>query len=103
MITPTLLHFICLAAFLFIIGLVGIYLNRKNLILILVCIELLLLSVNILFVAFARYHGDISGEIFSLFILAVAAAETAIGLSILMVLYRRLRVISVNKLQELKE
>ncbi len=83
-----LTHFLILAATLFSIGVVGIFINRKNIILVLMCIELMLLSVNINFVAFSTFAGDIAGQIFSFFILTVAAAEVSIGLAIVTVLFR---------------
>lgn len=91
-----------LGAILFAIGIVGIFLNRKNLIIILMSIELMLLAVNINFVAFSHYLQDISGQIFVFFILTVAAAEAAIGLAILVVLFRNLRTINVDDLDRLK-
>jgi NADH-quinone oxidoreductase subunit K len=91
-----------LGAILFAIGIVGIFLNRKNLIIILMSIELMLLAVNINFVAFSYYLQDISGQIFVFFILTVAAAEAAIGLAILVVLFRNLRTINVDDLDRLK-
>jgi len=91
-----------LGAILFAIGIVGIFLNRKNVIIILMSIELMLLAVNINFVAFSHYLQDISGQIFVFFILTVAAAEAAIGLAILVVLFRNLRTINVDDLDRLK-
>ena len=78
-------HYLTLAAMLFTLGIFGIFLNRKNVIVILMCIELMLLAVNINFVAFSAHLGDMVGQVFSLFILTVAAAEAAIGLAILVV------------------
>ena len=95
-------HFLVLAALLFSIGVVGIFLNRKNLIVLLMAIELMLLAVNMNFVAFSHFLGDVSGQIFVFFILTVAAAEAAIGLAILVVLFRNLRSINVNDLGSLK-
>ncbi|PTQ72777.1 NADH dehydrogenase subunit K [Nitrosomonas oligotropha] len=86
----------------FAIGLVGIFLNRKNVIILLMSIELMLLAVNMNFVAFSHYLQDISGQIFVFFILTVAAAESAIGLAILVVLFRNMRTINVDDLDELK-
>jgi NADH-quinone oxidoreductase subunit K len=91
-----------LGAVLFAIGLVGIFLNRKNVIILLMSIELMLLAVNMNFVAFSHYLQDISGQIFVFFILTVAAAESAIGLAILVVLFRNMRTINVDDLDELK-
>jgi NADH-quinone oxidoreductase subunit K len=98
----SLSHYLVLGAILFAIGIVGIFLNRKNLIIILMSIELMLLAVNINFVAFSYYLQDISGQIFVFFILTVAAAEAAIGLAILVVLFRNLRTINVDDLDRLK-
>jgi NADH-quinone oxidoreductase subunit K len=98
----SLSHYLVLGAVLFAIGIVGIFLNRKNLIIILMSIELMLLAVNINFVAFSYYLQDISGQIFVFFILTVAAAEAAIGLAILVVLFRNLRTINVDDLDRLK-
>jgi NADH-quinone oxidoreductase subunit K len=95
-------HFLVLAALLFAIGVVGIFMNRKNLIILLMAIELMLLAVNMNFVAFSHYLGDLSGQVFVFFILTVAAAESAIGLAILVALFRNLRSISVDDLGSLK-
>jgi NADH-quinone oxidoreductase subunit K len=81
-------HYLILSAVLFTLSIAGIFINRRNLILLLMCIEIMLLSVNFNFIAFSRYLGDEAGQIFVFFILTVAAAEAAIGLSILVVLYR---------------
>lgn len=91
-----------LGAVLFAIGVVGIFLNRKNVIILLMSIELMLLAVNINFVAFSYYLQDIAGQIFVFFILTVAAAEAAIGLAILVALFRNLRTINVDDLDKLK-
>jgi len=98
----TLSHFLVLGALLFAIAVVGIFLNRKNIIVLLMAIELMLLAVNTNFVAFAHYLGDISGQVFVFFILTVAAAESAIGLAILVVLFRNLSTINVEDLDQLK-
>lgn len=98
----SLSHYLVLGAILFAIGLVGIFLNRKNVIILLMSIELMLLAVNMNFVAFSHYLQDISGQIFVFFILTVAAAESAIGLAILVVLFRNFRTINVDDLDELK-
>ena len=98
----TLSHFLVLGAVLFAIGVFGIFLNRKNVIILLMAIELMLLAVNMNFVAFSHYLGDISGQVFVFFILTVAAAESAIGLAILVVLFRNLRTINVQDLDRLK-
>ena len=102
MLTLSLSHFLVLGAILFAISVVGIFLNRKNLIVLLMAIELLLLAVNMNFVAFSHYLGDLSGQIFVFFILTVAAAESAIGLAILIVLFRNLKSIHVDDLGSLK-
>jgi NADH-quinone oxidoreductase subunit K len=91
-----------LAGVLFALSVAGIFLNRKNVILLLMCVELLLLAANFNFVAFSRYLGDISGQIFVFFVLTVAAAESAIGLAILVVLFRERRSINVDDLNTLK-
>jgi NADH-quinone oxidoreductase subunit K len=98
----TLSHYLILAAILFAISIVGIFLNRKNLIIILMSIELMLLSVNINFIAFSHYLQDLAGQVFVFFILTVAAAESAIGLAILVVLFRNLKTIHVDDLDSLK-
>lgn len=98
----SLSHFLILGAVLFAISVVGIFLNRKNLIVLLMAIELMLLSVNTNFVAFSHYLGDAAGQVFVFFILTVAAAEAAIGLAILVVLFRNLRTIHVDDLDSLK-
>ncbi|KIO47743.1 NADH-quinone oxidoreductase subunit K [Nitrosospira sp. NpAV] len=91
-----------LGAVLFAIGVVGIFINRKNVIILLMSIELMLLAVNINFVAFSYYLQDIAGQIFVFFILTVAAAEAAIGLAILVALFRNIRTINVDDLDRLK-
>jgi len=98
----TLSHYLVLGALLFAISVVGIFLNRKNVIILLMAIELNLLAVNINFVAFSHYLQDISGQVFVFFILTVAAAESAIGLAILVCLFRNLRTINVDDLGSLK-
>ena len=98
----TLGHFLALAAVLFCIAVAGIFINRKNVIVLLMCIELMLLAVNINFVAFSRFLGDVDGQIFVFFILTVAAAEAAIGLAILVTLFRNRRTINVAELDSLK-
>ena len=95
-------HYLVLSALLFSIGVVGIFLNRKNLIVLLMAIELMLLAVNMNFIAFAYSWGDVSGQVFVFFILTVAAAESAIGLAILVALFRNLRSIHVDDLRSLK-
>ena len=98
----TLNHYLILAAILFSLSVAGIIINRKNLIVLLMCIELMLLAVNINFVAFSRFLGDASGQVFVFFILTVAAAEAAIGLAILVTLFRNRRTINVAELDSLK-
>ncbi len=100
--TLTLGHFLSLGAMLFALSVIGIYLNRKNLIVLLMAIELMLLAVNTNFVAFSHYLGDLHGQIFVFFILTVAAAESAIGLAILVVLFRNRSTINVDELNSLK-
>src|SRR5579864_7028597 len=102
MLTLTLTHYLVIGAILFAISVIGIFLNRKNIIILLMAIELMLLAVNINFVAFSHYLGDPAGQVFVFFILTVAAAESAIGLAILMVLFRNLRSIDVDDLGSLK-
>jgi NADH-quinone oxidoreductase subunit K len=89
-------HYLAVAAVLFTIGVFGIFLNRKNVIIILMSIELILLSVNINLVAFSAYLGDLVGQVFAMFVLTVAAAEAAIGLAILVVFYRNRGTIAVE-------
>ena len=98
----SLSHFLILGAILFSISVAGIFLNRKNLIIVLMSIELMLLSVNMNFVAFSHYRGDLAGQVFVFFILTVAAAEAAIGLAILVTLFRNRQTINVQDLDELK-
>ena len=98
----TIDHFLFLGAILFTIGVLGIFLNKKNVIFILMSIELILLSVNINFVTFSVYLGDLSGQIFAMFTLTVAAAEAAIGLAILVVFFRNLGSIEVQQINKLK-
>ena len=98
----SLSHYLVLGAILFAISIVGIFLNRKNVIILLMAIELMLLAVNMNFVAFSHYLQDASGQIFVFFILTVAAAESAIGLALLVVLFRNLRTINVDDLDNLK-
>jgi NADH-quinone oxidoreductase subunit K len=98
----TLAHFIVLGAVLFCISVAGIFINRKNMIVLLMAIELMLLSVNMNFVAFSRFFGDPDGQVFVFFILTVAAAESAIGLAILVVLFRNRATINVGELDKLK-
>lgn len=95
-------HYLTLAAILFSLSVAGIFINRRNLILLLMCIELMLLAVNFNFVAFSRSLGDETGQVFVFFILTVAAAEAAIGLAILVVLFRNRRSINVQELDSMK-
>ena len=95
-------HYLILGAILFGLSLVGIMLNRKNVILLLVCIELMLLAVNTNFVAFSHYYNEVAGQVFVFFILTVAAAEAAIGLAIVLLLYRNRGNIDVDKMNYLK-
>lgn len=97
-----LTHYLSLAGMLFTLGVFGIFLNRKNVIIILMSIELMLLSVNINFVAFSSFLGDLTGQVFSMFILTVAAAEAAIGLAILVVFFRNKGSIAVEDISTLK-
>ena len=98
----TLAHYLVLAAILFAISVAGIIINRKNIIILLMSIELMLLAVNINFVAFSRFFGDVSGQVFVFFILTVAAAESAIGLAILVTLFRNRSSINVQEIDDLK-
>ena len=98
----SLSHYLVLGGILFAISVLGIFLNRKNVIILLMAIELMLLAVNINFIAFSHYLGDIHGQVFVFFILTVAAAESAIGLAILVVLFRNLETVNVQELDELK-
>jgi NADH-quinone oxidoreductase subunit K len=95
-------HFLLLAGVLFSIAVAGVFLNRKNVIVLLMCIELMLLAVNFNFVAFSRWLGDLDGQVFVFFILTVAAAESAIGLAILVVLFRERRDINVEHLDTMR-
>ena len=98
----SLTHFLVLGAILFSISMAGIIINRKNVILLLMCVELMLLAVNMKFIAFSYYLGNTAGQVFVFFILTVAAAEAAIGLAILVVLFRNKRTINVEDLDTLK-
>ena len=95
-------HFLILGALLFAISVVGIFMNRKNLIVLLMAIELMLLAVNLNFIAFSHFLGDLAGQVFVFFILTVAAAESAIGLAILVVMFRNRESINVQELDSLK-
>ena len=98
----TLGHYLTVSSILFALSVIGIFLNRKNLIVLLMAIELMLLAVNLNFVAFSYYLGDMAGQVFVFFILTVAAAESAIGLAILVVLFRNIGGIAVEDLGELR-
>ena len=100
--TITLAHYLVLGAILFAISVVGIFLNRRNVIILLMAIELMLLAVNMNFVAFSHYLGDMAGQVFVFFILTVAAAEAAIGLAILVALFRKFDSINAEELDHLK-
>lgn len=100
--TLTLAHYLTLGAILFALSTVGIFLNRKNIIVLLMAVELMLLAINMNFVAFSHYLGDMHGQVFVFFILTVAAAESAIGLAILMLLFRNKSSINVDELNSLK-
>ena len=100
--TITLGHYLTLGGILFALSVVGIFMNRRNLIVLLMAIELMLLAVNMNFVAFSHYLGDMAGQVFVFFILTVAAAESAIGLAILVVLFRNWATIAVDELDALK-
>jgi NADH-quinone oxidoreductase subunit K len=98
----TLSHYLTLSGVLFALSIAGIFINRKNMILLLMCIELLLLSVNFNFIAFSHYLEDLNGQVFVFFILTVAAAEAAIGLAILVVLFRSRSSINVEDMNSMK-
>jgi NADH-quinone oxidoreductase subunit K len=98
----SLSHYLVLGAILFAVSVIGIFLNRKNVLVLLMAIELMLLAVNLNFLAFSYYMGDLAGQVFVFFILTVAAAESAIGLAILVVLFRNLNTINVDDLDSLK-
>ena len=99
---PSLFDYLIVAAILFTLGVIGIFLNRKNVIVILMSIELILLAVNINFVAFSHFLGDLVGQIFTLFVLTVAAAEAAIGLAIVVVFFRNRGTIEVEEINQMK-
>ncbi|MDP6183557.1 MAG: NADH-quinone oxidoreductase subunit NuoK [Gammaproteobacteria bacterium] len=98
----SLAHFLLIGAVLFCLSVAGIFINRKNVIILLMCIELMLLAVNMNFVAFSHFNGDIAGQVFVFFILTVAAAEAAIGLAILVVLFRNRNSINVEDLDAMR-
>lgn len=97
-----LAHFLTVSAILFVVGVLGIFLNRRNVILMLMCIELLLLSVNINLVAFSAYLGDLTGQVFAMFVLTVAAAEAAIGLAIMVIFFRRRGSIAIDAADQMR-
>jgi NADH-quinone oxidoreductase subunit K len=99
---PTLSHYLILGAILFAISVIGIFLNRRNVLIMLMAIELMLLAVNLNFIAFSRFLGDTSGQVFVFFILTVAAAESAIGLAILVLLFRNIGSIDIEEMGRLK-
>ena len=102
MMTIGLAHYLAVAAILFTIGVFGIFVNRKNIIVILMSIELILLAVNINLVAFSVYLGNVTGQIFAMFVLTVAAAEAAIGLAILVIFFRRMGSIAVDDVSRMR-
>jgi len=102
MMTLSLPHYLVLGAILFTIGLFGFFINRRNLIILLMSVELILLSANFNFIAFSAWFGDTAGQVFVFFVLTVAAAEAAIGLAILVLLFRNIHTINVEKLDQLK-
>ncbi len=95
-------HYVCLATIMFVIGLIGIAINRNNMVSLLMSIELILLACNTNFVTFSKMHHELTGDVFVFFVLAIAAIETAIGLAILVVIFRQLKTIDSDKLSELK-
>ncbi|WP_114228999.1 MULTISPECIES: NADH-quinone oxidoreductase subunit NuoK [Sphingomonas] len=95
-------HYLTVAAILFVIGVLGIFLNRRNVILMLMCIELLLLAVNINLVAFSAFLGDLQGQVFAMFVLTVAAAEAAIGLAIMVIFFRRRGTIAIDAADQMR-
>ena len=99
---PTLSHYLILGAILFAISVIGIFLNRRNVLIMLMAIELMLLAVNLNFIAYSRFLGDTAGQVFVFFILTVAAAESAIGLAIVVVLFRQRRSINVDNLDSMR-
>ena len=99
---PTLAHYLILGAILFAISVIGIFLNRRNVLIMLMAIELMLLAVNLNFIAYSRFLGDTAGQVFVFFILTVAAAESAIGLAILVLLFRNIGSIDIEEMGRLK-
>lgn len=99
---PTLSNYLVVGAILFSLAVAGIFINRKNVIVLLMCVELMLLAVNMNFIAFSHFQQNVAGQVFVFFILTVAAAEAAIGLAILVVLFRNRRTINVSDLDDMK-
>ena len=99
----SLAHFLVIGAILFCLSVAGIFINRKNVIILLMCVELMLLAVNMNFIAFSHFNGDVAGQVFVFFILTVAAAEAAIGLAILVVLFRNKNSINVEDSDQLQQ
>lgn len=95
-------NYLVFSSVLFVIGLTGVFINRKNILVLLMCIEMILLAVNTNFIAFSRFIGDYTGQVFVFFILTVAAVEAAIGLAILVIMFRKRGTISVRKMNSLK-
>ena len=102
MMTTPLAHYLTLAAILFTLGVFGVFLNRKNVIVILMSVELILLAINVNFVAFSAYLGDLAGQVFAMFVLTVAAAEAAIGLAVVVVYFRNRGSIEVDDINLMK-
>ena len=98
----TLVHYLILGAILFSIAVMGIFMNRRNLLVLLMSIELMLLAINMNFIAFSHYRGDVAGQVFVFFILTVAASETAIGLGILVILFRKIHSVRADDMDSLK-
>lgn len=95
-------NYLIFSSVLFVIGITGVFINRKNIIVLLMCMELILLAVNTNFISFSRYMGDYTGQVFVFFILSVAAVEAAIGLAILVIIFRNRGTISIRKMNDLK-
>ncbi len=95
-------NYLIFSSVLFVIGITGVFINRKNIIVLLMCIELILLAVNTNFISFSRYMGDYTGQVFVFFILSVAAVEAAIGLAILVIIFRNRGTVSIRKMNDLK-
>lgn len=95
-------NYLIFSSILFVIGITGVFINRKNIIVLLMCMELILLAVNTNFISFSRYMGDYTGQVFVFFILSVAAVEAAIGLAILVIIFRNRGTVSIRKMNDLK-